>query len=77
MNPLRVLSDWHSRRPVTITERERLMRHTGRPESPLVEHADALRMLDRMTLDRDMWRARALTAEAKLRHPAGGQADAA
>lgn len=53
-----------------LTDRERLMRHTGRPECPIPEHGDALRELGRMILDRDQWRHRALTAESRLRHPA-------
>jgi hypothetical protein len=59
------------------TEHERLMRHTGRPECPIPEHADALRRLGRMVIERDDWKRRALTAEAKLRHPCTGEADAA
>lgn len=79
MNPLRILGDWLTARYEPdwqgfepITEHERLMRHTGRRECPIADHADALRLLGRMTIDRDQWRSRALTAEARLRHPAQG-----
>lgn len=37
----------------TWEEHERLMRHTGRPECPIAEHADALRRLGRAIIERD------------------------
>jgi hypothetical protein len=39
--------------PVDLSDHERLMRHTGRPECPIPEHADALRLLGRAVADRD------------------------
>lgn len=56
-----------------MSERERLMRHTGRPECPIPEHADALRRLGQVTIERDEWMQRALLAEARLHHPSNGR----
>lgn len=91
MNPLRALGDWLAANfdhpytgegPGDLSEHERLMRHTGRPECPIPDHADALRQLGRAIMERDearaladLWMRRTLTAEAKLRHPCTGQAD--
>lgn len=76
----RIESDHRQVCPARLTDHERLMRHTGRPECPIHEHTDALRRLGRTVMERDearaeadLWMHRALRAEARLRHPSGGQ----
>lgn len=78
--------------PPDLSDHERLMRHTGRPECPIPEHTDALRLLGqaRMELDTTTRRVALLEAtnnrqrreieylQCRINHPArGGQQDAA
>lgn len=72
--------------PEDLSEHERLMRHTGRPECPIPEHTDALRLLGqaRMELDTATHRVARLEAtnnrqrreieylRCRLNHPARG-----
>lgn len=48
-SPLEISEKYDS----AATERERLMRHTGRPECPIPEHADALRRLGQVIAERN------------------------
>ncbi|HET9118501.1 MAG TPA: hypothetical protein VFN75_10600 [Pseudonocardiaceae bacterium] len=50
--------------PPPLSEHERLMRHSGRPECPIADHTDALRRLGRAILELDALRRQLASARS-------------